>query len=179
MARLPWLGEGATAEMVSGCLRPLFLETLARLVPEVLLALRDEVLPVYQRRSDPPAVTLLPNSPRMEMASAGNSVSSWFGEDRLPTVLRTIRYDRDPAAGRVLFTEEEAAMLSQHGHQLLSDPDAPGPERYYLWQPSRAGECRRRAGTSGRAHEKGGDDHKLGTGGPFQSAAKRFTSERC
>ena len=138
MTRLPWLGEWSTPEMVSGCLRPLFLETLARLAPAVLLALRDEVLPVYQRSWGPTLETPAPSSRGKEISGAGASVPAWFEEDRPPTVLRTIRYDRDPAAGRVHFTEEEASALHSQGHELLMDPNQPGPERYYLWQPSRA-----------------------------------------
>jgi hypothetical protein len=111
MARLPWLGEYATPEAIAAALRPLFLDTVSRLVPAALEALRDDVLPVYERTHDKPQV------------------------DPGPLAYSLIRCEDDRTAEQALFTDEEAAVLFHLGYELFGDPETTGPGRFYVWQP--------------------------------------------
>jgi hypothetical protein len=157
VARLPWLGEWATPEIVAGRLRPLFLRTVSHVAPGVLEGLRDQVLPIHQRawqdfeREVPPVPpTVLEQTkqvwPELKreplepgvVPTALHSLGYEVPADTrsLPTEGSTFRlthYEDDPAVGRPLYTEEEAGELHARGYALLPDLHARGPERYYLW----------------------------------------------
>ena len=135
MAHLPWLGEWATPEAIAGVLRPLFLDTVSRLVPAALEALRDDVLPVYQRAGT-----------AKEPSTRGGDYPEGESQDDAPTYEYT-SWERTPLpelmfyseqeleSDRSVFTDEEASILFDLGYELLGDPGVTGPARSYTWRP--------------------------------------------
>ncbi len=135
MGSLPWLGEWAQPQMVTGCLRPLFLQMVSELAPEVLETLRDDVLSVYRASCDRPNASQGSASGPTTQSRRSHAAPSNAADAQLPRSYHTVDYQADPTVERPLFTEQEAAQLYAQGYQLLSDSNETEPLMYHLWEP--------------------------------------------
>lgn len=123
--RLPGLGEFCTQEAAAGVLRQHFLEVVSRLEPAALEALRDEVLPVYQRADTTEDANHRPACHREDPA----------GKD---AVCEYTTWEPAPTSGPGFYPGADVTPdedLFERGYELLGDPEATAARRSYTWRP--------------------------------------------
>lgn len=99
-------------------------------MPAVLETLRDDVLPVYQRRGRTQEGWETTDSCHLAPPPAAHTLSAEHAADA-----ELLWRESDPNPSPDLLTDEEAFVLFECGYELLGDPVPPGQERFFVWRP--------------------------------------------